>query len=116
MLAPPVILTLPTAPKLLVPLTVNPVNVPRLVILGCALVVTVPAVVAFVAVPDNAPVKVVADTLPNMPLPVAFNVPAMFAPVDVTTITLGTLLTLIVTLPLGLVISTLLLPFTILST
>ena len=40
--------------------TLNPVNVPTLVMLGCALVVTVPAVVALVAAPLNDPTKVVA--------------------------------------------------------
>ncbi len=43
-------MTLLTEPKLVTPLTVNPVSVPRLVILGCAAVVTVPAVVAAPAV------------------------------------------------------------------
>ena len=43
---------------------------PTLVIFGCAAVVTVPAVVALVAAPDNAPVNVVADTLPALMLPV----------------------------------------------
>ena len=46
---PPVIVTLPTAPKLLVPDTVKLVSVPVLVMFGCAAVVTVPAVVALVA-------------------------------------------------------------------
>ena len=51
-LEPPVIVTLPTAPRLLVPETDNDVNVPVLVIFGCAAVVTVAAVVAL----DTAPV------------------------------------------------------------
>ena len=50
----------------IVPLTPSEVNVPTEVMFGCALVVTVPAVVA---APVNAPVNVVADTLPNEPLP-----------------------------------------------
>ena len=49
--------TLPTAPKVVLlvlaklttPLLVKPVSVPRLVMFGCAAVVTVPAVVALVA-------------------------------------------------------------------
>ena len=43
-----------------VPLTPKLVNVPTDVMLGCAAVVTVPAVVALVAAPLNAPTKVVA--------------------------------------------------------
>jgi hypothetical protein len=43
-----------------VPLTPNDVNVPTDVMLGCAAVVTVPAVVALVAAPLNAPTNVVA--------------------------------------------------------
>ena len=39
---------------------VYPVNVPTLVMFGCAAVVTVPAVVALVAAPDKAPTNVVA--------------------------------------------------------
>ena len=54
------------------PLIFKPVSVPTLVILGCAAVVTVPAVVA---APLNAPVNVVAVTLPNVPLPVALTIP-----------------------------------------
>jgi hypothetical protein len=46
------------------------VSVPTDVIFGCAAVVTVPAVVALVAAPDNAPVNVVALTLPALILPV----------------------------------------------
>ena len=65
----------PLTDPLIVELTVNPVNVPTLVILGCAAVVTVPAVVALVAAPLNAPVNVVADTLPALILPVTLNDP-----------------------------------------
>ena len=43
--------------------TVNPVSTPTLVMLGCALVVTEPAVVALVAEPVNAPTNVVDVTL-----------------------------------------------------
>ena len=43
-----------------VPLTPSEVNVPTLVMFGCAAVVTVPAVVALVAAPLNAPTNVVA--------------------------------------------------------
>ena len=109
--AAPVILTLPTAPKLVVPETDKLANVPVLVILGCALVVTVPAVVARVAFPFKLPINVVA-----LILPLALKVPSIFAPVLVITNTLLTPLTPTVTLPFGLVISTLLVPFTILST
>ena len=51
---PPVMLPVPT---------LSDVNVPTLVILGCAFVVTVPAVVADVAAPVNAPTNVVDVTL-----------------------------------------------------
>ena len=44
----------------IVPLTPNDVSVPTEVMLGCAAVVTVPAVVALVAAPDNVPTNVVA--------------------------------------------------------
>ena len=63
-----------------VPFTLKLVNVPTLVMLGCALVVTVPAVVALVAAPLNAPVNVVALTLPALILPVTaklLNVPTL---------------------------------------
>ena len=43
---PPVIVTLLTGPRLDVPLTVKPVNVPTLVMLGCAATKTVLAVFA----------------------------------------------------------------------
>jgi hypothetical protein len=42
------------------PVTANALNVPTLVMFGCAAVVTVPAVVALVAAPLNEPTKVVA--------------------------------------------------------
>ena len=106
----PVIFTLPTAPKLAVPLTVSPDSVPKLVIFGCAFVVTVPAVLALVAAPDSAPVNVVALTLPAVILPITF------APVDVKVATFATPSTLIVTLPFVLVISTLLFPLAIAPT
>ena len=44
----------------MLPLTPSDVSVPTEVILGCAAVVTVPAVVALVAAPDRAPTNVVA--------------------------------------------------------
>jgi hypothetical protein len=47
----------PMVPMLALPDTDTLVNLPTLVILGCAAVVTVPAVVA---APDNAPTNVVA--------------------------------------------------------
>ena len=47
-----------------VPLTPKLGNVPTLVIFGCAFVVTVPAVVALVAAPLNAPTNVVAVIAP----------------------------------------------------
>ena len=43
-----------------------PVNAPTEVMAGCAAVVTVPAVVAVDALPDNAPEKVVAVTVPPL--------------------------------------------------
>ena len=55
-------------PDVVVPVTIKLVNVPTLVMLGCALVVTVAA--EPVALPDNAPVNVVALTLPALMLPV----------------------------------------------
>ena len=93
MLEPPVILTLPTAPKLAIPLTVNPVNVPKLVILPCDAVITLPL---------KFPVIV----------PVAFIVPATLTPVPVTTNILALPTALILTLPFAIGILTLLLPLT----
>ena len=52
----------------MLPVTVKLVNVPVEVIFGCAAVVTVAA--EPVALPVNAPVNVVADTLPALILPV----------------------------------------------
>ena len=59
-------------PMFELPETDTEVSVPTDVIFGCAAVVTVPAVVA---APLRAPVNVVADTLPNVPLPVADTIP-----------------------------------------
>ena len=47
-------------PAATLPVTAKEVNVPTDVMFGCAFVVTVPAVVAVVAVPLNAPTNVVA--------------------------------------------------------
>ena len=47
-------------PAVTLPVTANDVSVPTEVMLGCAFVVTVPAVVALVAAPDRAPTNVVA--------------------------------------------------------
>ena len=107
---------MPTAPNVLTPDTDRLDKVPVLVILGCALVVTVSAVVERVEFPFKLPVNVVALILPAVILPLTLRVPLIFAPEFVITNTLLTPLTPIVTLPLGLVISTLLDPFTILST
>ena len=66
----------PKLPTLALPVTVKLVNVPVLVMFGCALVVTVAA--EPVALPVNAPVNVVALTLPALILPVTLklvNVP-----------------------------------------
>ena len=54
-------------PDVVLPVTLKLVNVPTLVILGCAAVITVPAVVAL---PDKAPTNVVAviDALPKLAL------------------------------------------------
>ena len=71
------------------------------------------AFVALVAVPVNAPVNVVALTLPALTLPLTLKVPVTFAPVDVTTNTFATPATLVVTLPLTPIMSTLLVPFAI---
>ena len=49
-----------TLPALMLPVTAKLLNVPVEVMLGCAAVVTVPAVVALVAAPLNAPTNVVA--------------------------------------------------------
>ena len=59
------------AGAVIVPLEFKLVNVPVLVILGCAAVVTVAA--EPVALPVNAPVNVVAETLPALMLPVTVN-------------------------------------------
>ena len=58
----------PKLPTLAFPDTETAVNVPTLVILGCAFVVTVPAVVALVAAPLNAPTNVVAYNAPLLVL------------------------------------------------
>ena len=50
-------------PALALPVTAREVNVPTDVMFGCAAVVTVPAVVALVAAPVNAPTNVVEVTL-----------------------------------------------------
>ena len=57
-------------PDVILPDTVKLVNVPVLVMFGCAAVVTVPAVVALVAAPVKAPTNVVAviDALPKLAL------------------------------------------------
>ena len=78
----------------MLPVTANEVNVPVEVMFGCAAVYTVPATNAFATCPDtfapatafalaatvaleanpvNAPVNVVADTLPALMLPVTAN-------------------------------------------
>ena len=92
----PVILTLPTAPKLAIPLTFNPVNVPKLVILPCDAVITLPL---------KFPVIV----------PVAFIVPVTLTPVPVTTNILALPTALILTFPSALGIFTLLLPLVIVT-
>ena len=51
------------------PVTIKTVNVPNDVMFGCALVVTVAAVVAEVAVPLNEPTNVVAVSEPFARLP-----------------------------------------------
>ena len=56
----------------MLPVTARADRVPTDVIFGCALVVTVPAVVA---APDNAPVNVVALTLPALMFPVTLAFP-----------------------------------------
>ena len=68
-LSTPVVVRFPAAT---LPVTASEVNVPTLVIFGCAAVVTVPAVVA---APLSAPVNVVALTLPALILPVTANEP-----------------------------------------
>ena len=57
-------------PAVTLPVTASELNVPTDVILGCAAVVTVPAVVALVAAPLNAPTNVVAviEELPKFAL------------------------------------------------
>jgi hypothetical protein len=90
----PVNVVADTLPALMLPVTASEVNVPTDVMLGCAAVVTVPAVFAAETVPDtfapatelalaatvaldarpvNAPVNVVALTLPALMLPVTAN-------------------------------------------
>jgi len=125
-------------PDVILPVTVNAVKVPVLVMFGCAAVVTVPAVVASGTVPVTlAPVNEVklapdptnklADItfppviFPPVPdvtilaavkLPVAFNVPATLTPVPVTTIIFALPAALILTFPFALGMVTLLLPLT----
>ena len=65
----------PTLPMLEFPDTLKLTSVPVLVMLGCAAVVTVPAVVA---APLSAPVNVVAPTLPAVILPVTDNIPVSY--------------------------------------
>ena len=94
---------MPTSPRLLVPLTANPVSVPKLVTFGCALVV-------------SAPLRVVATTLvapklPTLALPDILAVPSMFAPVLVTVSTFAIPVTPNVTTP-STATATLLLPLT----
>ena len=86
--------------------------------LGCAAVVTVPAVVALDTVPVTlAPViELRPEPLPVITPEPVLRVPAIFTPVEVTTNTLATPATLVVTLPLTPTISTLLVPFAILET
>jgi hypothetical protein len=68
----------------MLPDTVKLVNVPTDVIAGCAAVVTVPAVVAVVAVPISGPVNLVADT-PSATLIVATSTRLVAAePIGVT--------------------------------
>jgi hypothetical protein len=59
-----------TLPAEILPVTDKLESVPTDVILGCAAVVTVPAVVAL---PLIAPINVVADTLPALMFPVTAN-------------------------------------------
>ena len=68
---PPEILTFPTAPKLATPLTLSAVNVPKLVMFGCAAV-------------DKLPAIDVAEIFPAERFPVTSALPAMLAPVPVT--------------------------------
>ena len=78
------------------------------------LATTLPAVVKLP--PDTLPVAVINPPVPKLPtlaLPVAFNVPATFTPVLVTTTTFAVPVALILTLPFADGILTLLLPFTI---
>ena len=112
---------------LALPDTLKLINVPVLVILGCAPVSKSPDIVVVVIVPATPKLptlalpdalSVVANTpvvpkLPVLALPLALNVPVTFVPVDVTTNTFATPPTLVVTLPLAPIISTLLVPFAI---
>ena len=101
LVVPPPIFTLPTGPKLDTPDTVKPVNVPKLVIFGCALL-------PIVNVPLILPVSIAsANKYPEM-----FASPAtmILEPVTVTTLALPAILT--VTLLLLLTV-TLLVPLAI---
>ena len=64
-----------TLPAVILPVTDKLLNVPTLVILGCAFVVTVPAVTAKLALPLIFPIILVAVILPltTTPLPVITN-------------------------------------------
>ena len=77
-------MTLPTGPKLLVPETTKLVNVPTLVMLGCAAVVTVPAVVALVALVALGTVPVtLAPANPVSAWPLPMTLPTLTLPVVV---------------------------------
>ena len=78
---------------------------------GCAFVVNVP--VYKLAVILLTPVMLPPEPPPKLRLPVIFAAPLMFAPVPVTTTTLGLPAELILTLPLATGILTLLFPLAI---
>ena len=62
-------------PEVILPVTAKAVNVPVLVMFGCAAVVTVPAVVALVAL-DTVPVTL-APTIELNPLPLPVKTPVL---------------------------------------
>ena len=65
-------------PTVALPVTDNALNVPTLVIFGCAAVVTVPAVVALVALVANGTVPVtLAPAIALNPLPLPVNTPVL---------------------------------------
>jgi len=89
--AAPMLCTAESANGRMLPATVSDVRVPTDVIVGCAAVVTVPAVVAVDALPVKAPIKVVAVIVP--PFVISFEFRSRFASVRTTPVPDGSIST-----------------------